>query len=581
MKKLGADIKGFGLLLMGVIVMLCSCRDELYSIPSSQTEGTRRNLVISLTVQQPGLQSPTSRAPFDTGYEPPFDTGYELGFTEAECQIHTLTLIMMGIDNNENELPETWQTIEPGEPTNGIYDVEFTLSGITGTKHFYILANAEQKHINAFWAKDRIFDAGEGQSGHNIVGNLMEINHNENGDGEGSNILMAGVVTSNDGDRNIVIPTGDGNEGTGEKITIDTSVELVRTVAKVLLTCVPSSEDGDTYVEVIDAKDNAGNTTDNTGWIKMADVNYMLNVLNRKTYLDYRIDPDDKNYLIDPNHAMSEMISLREEEGGYGITNLDEYQRNYLFYDTQDMVEMLNTSVPTYKGGERCIVRSATRYDAAKMVVDETTNMGNENHYTEGLYCTENTVYNDMTFDKDADFQSAIRYVTTRVMVGAKYTPKVIWDRGDKPVTYQTEEEAQQILKEVTDYENPLKPVTYPAGTFWRDSEGNYYSLAGMITKLQDAPETEFSRYDGGWGYYYTYIDENAQNGAISKDTQTRWGIKRNHYYILKVDKIIAPGSPFPGNETMRIHSELVDWVDKGSSEVEIKVPQQSETAQP
>ncbi len=573
MKKLGADIKGFGLLLMGVIVMLCSCRDELYSVPSSQTEGTSRNLVISLTVQQPGLQSPTPPAPFDTGYE--------LGFTKKECQIHTLTLIMMGVYNGE-ELFETWQTIEPSEPTNGIYDVQFTLSGITGTKHFYILANAEQKHINAFWAKDRIFDAGEGQSGHNIVGNLMEINHNENGDGEGSNILMAGIVKStNSGDRDIVIPTGDGNEDTDEKITIDTSANLVSTVAKVLLTCVPSSEDGDTYVEVIDAKDNAGNTTDNTGWIKMADVNYMLNVLNRKTYLDYRIDPDDKNYLIDPNHAMSEMISLREEEGGYGITNLDEYQRNYLFYDTQDMVEMLNTSVPTYKGGERCIVRSATRYDAAKMVVDETTNMGNEYHYTEGLYCTENTVYNDMKFDKDADFQSAIRYVTTRVMVGAKYTPKVIWNGGDKPKTAQTEEEAQEILKKVTDYENPLEPVTYPAGTFWRDSDGNYYSLAGMKKKLQEDPDTEFSRYDGGWGYYYTYIDENAQNGAISKDTQTRWGIKRNHYYILKVDEIIAPGSPFPGNETMRIHSELVDWIDKGGSEEEIKVPQQSETAQP
>lgn len=571
MKKLGADIKGFGLLLMGVIVMLCSCRDELYSIPSSQTEGTRRNLVISLTVQQPGLQSPTSRAPFDTGYE--------LGFTEEECQIHTLTLIMMGVYNGE-ELFETWQTIEPGEPTNGIYDVEFTLSGITGTKHFYILANAEQKHINAFWAKDRIFDAGEGQSGHNIVGNLMEINHDEDGDGEGSNILMAGIVKSNSGDRDIVIPTGDGNEDTDEKITIDTSADLVRTVAKVLLTCMPSKESNN-HVAVIDAKDkdNDNNTTDNTGWIQLADVNYMLNVLNRKTYLDYREDTKDDDYLIDPNYEMSEIISLREE-GGYGITNLDEYQRNYLFYDTQDMVEMLNTSVPTYKGGERCIVRSATRYDAAKMVVDETTNMGNENHYTEGLYCIENTVYNDMTFDKDADFQSAIRYVTTRVMVGAKYTPKVIWDGGEEPITNETEEEAQEILKEVTDYENPLEPVTYPAGTFWRDSDGNYYSLAGMIKKLQDAPETEFSRYDGGWGYYYTYIDENAQNGAISKD-QTRWGIKRNHYYILKVDKIIAPGSPFPGNETMRIHSELVDWIDKGGSEEEIKVPQQSETAQP
>lgn len=574
MNKIGTDIISFSVLLIGAIVMLCSCHDDSYPVPSSETEGMRRNLVISLSIQQPGLQSPTSRAPFDTGYE--------LGFTEAECQIHTLTLIMMGVYNGE-ELFETWQTIEPSEPTNGIYDVQFTLSGITGTKHFYILANAEQNHINAFWAKDRIFDAGEGQSGHNIVGNLMEINHNENGDGEGSNILMAGIVKSNSGDRDIVIPTGDGNEETVEKITIDTPINLVRTVAKILLTCVPKSDAETDYVKVIDAKDaetNPEGDGENTGWIKLAKVNYMLNVLNRKTYLDYREDTKDDDYLIDPNYEMSEIISLREE-GGYGITNLDEYQRNYLFYDTQDMVEMLNTSVPTYKGGERCIVRSATQYDADKMEVDETTNMGNENHYTEGLYCTENTVYNDMTFDKDADFQSAIRYVTTRVMVGAKYTPKVIWDGGDKPKTAQTEEEAQEILKEVTDYENPLEPVTYPAGTFWRDSDGNYYSLEGMITKLQDAPETEFSRYDGGWGYYYTYIDENAQNGAISKDTQTRWGIKRNHYYILKVEKIIAPGSPFPGNETMRIHSELVDWVDKGGSEVEIKVPQQSETAQP
>lgn len=224
------------------------------------------------------------------------------------------------------------------------------------------------------------------------------------------------------------------------------------------------------------------------------------------------------------------------------------------------------------------MVRTATLYDKNRIGKENATSR--DHHYTEGLYCTENTVYNDMKFANEADFQSAIRYVTTRVMVGAKYTPKVIWDGGDEPKTALTEKEAQEIL-EVEDVDNPLEPVTYPAGTFWRDSKGNYYSRAGMKEKLKKSPETEFSRYDGGWGYYYTYIDENAKNGAISKDTQTRWGIKRNHYYILKVDKIIAPGSPFPGNETMRIHSELVDWVNKGGSEVEIKVPQQSETAQP
>jgi len=569
MNKIGTDIISFSVLLIGAIVMLCSCHDDSYPVPSSETEGTRRNLVISLTVQQPGVQSPTSRAPFDTGYE--------LGFTKKECQIHTLTLIMMGVYNGE-ELFETWQTIELDTPVFGSCDVTFTLSGITGTKHFYILANAEQNHINAFWAKDRIFDAGEGQSGHNIVGRLMDVDHED--DGKGSNIVMAGIVTSNNGDRNIVIPTGDGNEETVEKITIDTPINLVRTVAKILLTCVPKSDKETDYVKVIDRKDAETSTDgdgENTGWIKLAEVNYMLNVLNRKTYLDYREDTKDDGYLIDPNYEMSNWIEKRtnDNETTYGIKDLDAYQKEFLYYDTQAMVEMLNTSIPTYQRGEPCMVRTATLYDKNRIGKE------NAHHYTEGLYCTENTVYNDMTFDNEADFQSAIRYVTTRVMIGAKYTPKQIWNGKDAPVQASTEAEAQGILDKVEDVDNPLEPVTYLAGTFWRDSEGKYYSLAGMKKKLKEDPETEFSRYDGGWGYYYTYIDENAKNGAISKDTQTRWGIKRNHYYILKVDKIIAPGSPFPGNETMRIHSELVDWVDKGSSEVEIKVPQQSETAQP
>lgn len=569
MNKIGTDIISFSVLLIGAIVMLCSCHDDSYPVPSSETEGMRRNLVISLSIQQPGLQPLTSRNPFDTGYE--------LGFTEKECQIHTLTLIMMGVYNGE-ELFETWQTIEPSEPTNGIYDVQFTLSGITGTKHFYILANAEQKHINAFWAKDRIFDAGEEKSGHNIVGALMNVKHSKDDEldgniGEGSNIVMTAPILVGD-KQDITIPSG----STEETITIENSVKLTRVVAKVLLTCECKSENGIDYVNVEDQH----STMNGNGWIRLADVNYMLNVLNRKTYMDYRTDEDNNAYLKDPNYEMSEWLEKKVsgDETTYGIKDLDAYQKEFLFYDTQAMVEMLNTSIPTYKEGEPCMVRTATLYEDKRIGKENATSL--DHHYTEGLYCTENTVYNnDMTFDKDADFQSAIRYVTTRVMVGAKYTPKVIWNGGDKPKTAQTEKEAQTILQEVTDDENPLEPVTYLAGTFWRDSKGNYYSLAGMKKKLEKSPETEFSRYDGGWGYYYTYIDENAHNGAISKDTQTRWGIKRNHYYILRVEKIVAPGSPFPGNETMRIHSELVDWIDKGGSEEEIKVPQQSETAQP
>ena len=43
----------------------------------------------------------------------------------------------------------------------------------------------------------------------------------------------------------------------------------------------------------------------------------------------------------------------------------------------------------------------------------------------------------------------------------------------------------------------------------------------------------------------------------------------------MNITEIIAPGSAYPGNEMMRIHSELLDWIDKGGSDVELDVPQQ------
>lgn len=561
-------MKYVGCVLIGAMAILCSCRDELRPDLSPAQEG-KTNIIVNLTVERSGSKSPASRSPLD-----PNGDEYTLGFTDAENQINSLTLIMMRIDASGNEVFEASKTIQSPKDTDndGDYDVEFQLeTNDRGVKHFYLGANLSEKHLASFRTQDKVFDAGEEKSGHNIVGALMKVKHLQGDEldgniGEGSNIVMTAPILVGD-KQNITIPSG----STEETIRIDNSVKLTRVVAKVLLTCECKSENGIDYVNVEDQHSKMNGN----GWIRLADVNYMLNVLNRKTYLNYRIKDDN---LIDPNYAMSGLVSQREEGGGYGITNLDEYQREFLYYDTQAMVEMLNKDVQAReeKTPEACTSRIAIKYDENKIGKENATS---PDHYTEGLYCTENTVHNDMTFDNEADFQSAIRYVTTRVMVGAKYTPKVIWD-GEEPITNETEEDAQKILQEVRDDGNPLEPVTYLAGTFWRDSKGNYYSLDGMKKKLEKAPETEFSRYDGGWGYYYTYIDENAQNGAIKQD-QTRWGIKRNHYYILRVEKIVAPGSPFPGNETMRIHSELVDWVDKGGSEVEIKVPQQSETAQP
>lgn len=541
-----------GLLLGWATWLLCGCSDDFQTVPSS--EGDKTDILVSLKILPPGMESPLTRSVLDPIEE---EGEYELGTTEAEHQIKSLTLFMMNVIN-ETEIFETSRTISaPEKAADGSYTVTFELKGVTGVKHFYLGANLKEGHQKAFETRNRIFDAGQGQDGHNIVGGLMTVDHENNG--EGSDIAMTAIITNEDS-KDIYF-----NKSIGSEIKIDNPVKLVRTVAKVLLTCV-SKEDDPNYVKVIDSNDEGTTSEENTGWIKLDNVNYMLNVLNRKTYMDYQEEGTGENaYLTDPNYAMSDFIEKRIN-GGYGLKDLANYQANFLYYDTQQMVEMLQETK-----GERCITRKATLFEESKVNKNDRAN-----HYTEGLYCPENMVSNNMPEIPAETFASVNRFVTTHVMVGAKYTPKKIWVVNEEGTleqkTADSEDKALEFLnKDLTDTE-------YLPGTFWQDNDKKYYSLSGMRKKLQDKPVTEFNRYDGGWGYYYTYIDGEANDkGTIDYADETRWGIKRNHYYILKVNQFVAPGSAFPGNEVMRIHSELIDWKDKGSSEVEIKVPQNSE----
>lgn len=540
-----------GLLLGWATWLLCGCSDDFQTVPSS--EGDKTDILVSLKILPPGMESPLTRSVLDPIEE---EGEYELGTTEAEHQINSLTLFMMNVIN-ETEIFETSRTISaPEKAADGSYTVTFELKGVTGVKHFYLGANLKEGHQKAFETRNRIFDAGQGQDGHNIVGGLMTVDHENNG--EGSDIAMTAIITNEDS-KDIYF-----NKSIGSEIKIDNPVKLVRTVAKVLLTCV-SKEDDPNYVKVIDSNDEGTTSEENTGWIKLDNVNYMLNVLNRKTYMDYQEEGTGENaYLTDPNYAMSDFIEKRIN-GGYGLKDLANYQANFLYYDTQQMVEMLQETK-----GERCITRKATLFDESKVKEND------QNHYTEGLYCPENMVSNDMPEIPAETFASVNRFVTTHVMVGAKYTPKKIWVVNEEGTleqkTAESEDKALEFLnKDLTDTE-------YLPGTFWQGNDKKYYSLSGMRKKLQDESYTEFNRYDGGWGYYYTYIDGEANDkGTIDYANETRWGIKRNHYYILKVNQFVAPGSAFPGNEVMRIHSELIDWKDKGRSEVEIKVPQNSE----
>lgn len=555
------------LMLCVCALSLCGCRKDLYNEVDHGTDGKIYDYSVRITVQ-----GELTRGPLD-----PEDGEYTLGFTEAESAINSLTLIMMRVLPDGAEKFESSQTkvISETDKGDGLYSIDFDLTGYSGTKRFYLGANMEQEHIGAFTTPDRIFDTGTGTDGHNIVEKLMTVSPE---DGSGSNIVMTADITQNGGSRDIEL------SGDNPTVTIDNPVKLTRTVAKVLLTCTPDGSNKN-YVNAVDSKDKDQSEKTETGWIRFDNVRYILNVLNRKTYLDYRVKSDgDGEWLTDPNYNMSDWIVYRgDETGRYGLKDLDAYRRDFWYYDTQEMVDMLTAE----NGIQPCTRRTATVYDENKI-----GDKNSSTHYTEGLYCTENMIYKDMTFSNDPNgelFESANRFVTTHIIVGAKYTPKNIWTvNGNGELTEKTastEDEATGILDE------SFTSGEYLSGTFWQCTdaikgddgtilyaEGDYFTYSGLARLLQKHPDAHLNRYDGGWGYYYSNIDgSDDDNGHLTYDGLERWGVKRNHYYILNVTEVVAPGSPFPGNELMRIHSELVGWIDQGGSEIDIDIPQESE----
>ena len=570
----------------------CGCvHDEPEDAPEHAVSGPEyTDIVVRLNVANPAAGTPDTRSGQGTASTKagsildPDEDEYTLGFTKEEHRIHSLTLIMTNVRPDGSESFDFSQTVmtDAAQENAGTISAIFNLSGKKGRKRFYVGANMSQKHIGAFTVDGQVIDLSDDSEGHNIVGQLMEIDHTT---GAGSRILMTGRVIGNNGQTDFDLTELDGQFETSREddaitISVKEPVRLTKAVSKVLMTCQTYSGSGeDKLVQILDAKDQEEGTATYTGWLHLENVRYILNVLNRKTYAVYCEALDGSTpYLADPNLDMSVMVEKRTSTADgsetYGPRDLEDYLDNFVYYDTQHMVEMLTSDTPPDDGDCRRSV--AAEYDKSRLGADAV------NHYTDGLYCPENMVHKDITFgpDENDEFTAANRLVSTHIVIGGKYVPRTVWilenegQDDEKLVQYTspTEEESAGLLE--SDLNEDLG-VTYEDGTFWYEiNDHEYYTYRAMEYKTLNDPEAVFTRHDGGWGYWFSMIEGQNENGVISNWNQEYWGLKRNHYYIVNVTRIITPGSSSPGNEAMMVHSELLDWIDQGGENVEVTVPQ-------
>lgn len=451
----------------------------------------------------------------------------DLEFTKNEAAVRSLTAFIVDLnsDGTENyDKVECHSTeIDPIEFRNGIYALRQSVTVETGAKHVYVGANMKKEHIDAF-IENRPLQLAADAEGPAVN---MVMTPDPTHSGQGTDIVMFGQLADRYDQSATRIDIQEG------KTDYYLHADLTRLTAKVLLTCT----EGETGLVVTGGK----------GWVETDKIRYTLNSTNRSTYINRRADNED------PNWGFGSWVAL--SDGKYGPAG--DHTANFEYWDPETITERLFDD----------------RYSATPLVYDASrVGEGNrENHYTEGLYCLENTVLKDMDLSGSA-LHEAARIATTHVVMAVRFIPKKFVG-GWGTVEPLTLDDALNINLVSGGGSGPHEGGTY----FTRIVDGvlTYYAYTGMQKTIEYSngtlSESDFTCYEGGWSYFTTFIDGNATDLTMNYDGLDSWGVQRDHYYILSIDKITRPGSPIPWDDYIRVNSQTTEWTPRGSQNVDIK----------
>lgn len=338
----------------------------------------------------------------------------------------------------------------------------------------------------------------------------------------------------------------------GTDVNVDLTpspIALERVVAKVLLVCDTYTDEGGAYVRMADYTARPAN---DPGWIRLSDVRYALNTVNRKVYLNTPSDGKDPNYEVDPYVV---------KDGGGNYVSAPDVAEQQFTYRTLGSV---------WAEG---IVPEA--YVEAKF--NATTSSPGSGAYIGGLYCPENTTATsttslegglDLTGTLNSTRAEIPRLVTTHLLVAARFVPKQIITGTGTTQTLTSPADAATCLPATT---TPSDAETHAAGTYFTNGS-DYYSYAGMKAAIDAGTlkRTDFTAYEGGIGYYYTYIDgsiASPTDGTIAFSADS--GILRNRYYLLRIARFTLPSAALP--QPMRATMKVTDWVTSSGNQIIVR----------
>ena len=483
----------------------------------------------------------------------------EVGGKAWENDIQTLSVFVRNIHNNA----WAWDTIVRLYNVQQGKDYEVRLNKpLTASTELYAAANISTAQETAFMQQ---VDNGEAYT---LPGNDFRLVED-----------LAPYSTSETARKNTIAMccTGAAQATKGEEDNhFSVEFTLKRLVAKVLVTCEEASnvQGGDDNVKYAPVKENLG-------WIRLDSLRYALNGLNRKTYILQQIDEketDTDANVTDPNPDLTK-------------------------FDTEESTINDFYSFPLGRTGKEGEYEKVLPFNSQK-------------DYYEGIYCPENTFYPEETFEEGQWM------MITHVVISAVFTPKLLWveyglfdyiagENGISEeqkeivatlkasidesgvheatdvvkVTCQTEETAQLLLTESlrrakrllgmdnshTDAERFFKEASY----FYYKKDKEFYTYGATMSKLpiEEGNELElddlkqfgnYVPYNGGQGYYYTYIDNRQEKDGeflFYKHGQ----VERNRYYILTINSFSNPGASFTNPDYIEVHTRTLNWEAGGT----------------
>lgn len=457
--------------------------------------------------------------------------------TASEKVINNLYLFVTDYDTETKE-----ETVEEAVKVDLVAG-DFTSEGVKvghtfrlspGIKHFYVGANMTEEHVNAFKNKTTM-RADSYESALEMVMDNYAVK-----DGSGTNILMFSAPATDEYE-----PTVSDIDITGKRY-IYLKAQLKRLVSKVMVV-------GNYKGAVV----NPDGRTGTINYIKTSegfffDFQVVLNNTNRALDIAETFSDGSDLFNLDPNWNLSDMVKNGDQ---IRYEDMFDVAGNFTTWDGDQLKERLESTSDWW-------------------CMDVPSNKSE--YLGKGLYCLENTVYDDygnLTSEKKME---AAYLATTHVYIKARFVPITVYGVSqagtinDDPSTPEDEQEIRLSHLYWNTDKNGNNPYTFYVEN--GSSPKKFYTTTG-VTNWAASDYSKFTEYTGGWVYFRTFFEEGGKDdldNQITYDGIEHWGIRRNDYCILTINSIENWGETSPGEAFIKVKSETVPWVKVGKSDITV-----------